>query len=112
MTVGGHCNQITLLILSRFQDSSRGIAEREKSVHLQSTLSQRLGGTFQVCAVALHLFGFGQAKLIVIAGSESVGDVDQEQIRAVYFRELGDVRQERLVRPTVFQSDENSLIHD
>ena len=111
MTVRGHCNQIALLLRRRFQNAFRRITQREISVDVQSASPQIRGRVFQISAVMFHFVGLNQIQLVVVSRDESVRDMYEQQIRAVQFRELGDVRQKLFVRATVFESDQDFFIH-
>ena len=111
MTVRRHCNQIALLLGRRFQNAFRRIAQREISVDVQSASPQICGRVFQISAVMFHFVGLNEIQLVVVSRDESIRDMYEQQIRAVQFRELGDVRQQLFVRATVFESDQDFFIH-
>jgi hypothetical protein len=111
MAVRRHGNQIAMFIVSSFQNTGRGISEREMRCDAQAAVPQSLGRSFEIRAVVFHFLRISQLQLIVIARGESIGHVHQKQLRAEQPGQSGNMRQKRFVRTAVFESHENALIH-
>jgi hypothetical protein len=111
MAVRGHGDQVAALALRRLQDLLGRVAQRQVHAHAQPARAQPVRLLLQVAAVRSHLLGLGERELLVVAGHEAVGDVDQEQLGAEQRRELADVRQETLVGAAVLDGDQDLAVH-
>jgi hypothetical protein len=67
--------------------------------------------SLEVGAIGPHFFRLSQFQIVEIAGREPVGDVDEQERRAGQTREIGDVRQDRLVGGRVLDRDQDALVH-
>ena len=76
-----------------------------------SALPQLRRRRIQISAIVFHFLRFGQFELFEIAGDPAVRHVHQEQTRAELLGQISDVRQQALVRATVFECDEDFAVH-
>src|SRR5882724_13186477 len=111
VTMRGHCDKVDIFLARDLDDLARRFAEREHRVAGKTFSRQFAAGFFQVSAIVLHLFTFGELELVKIARHPAIGNVDEEQPRASHARKRLDMGQNRLVGGTVFERDEYMPVH-
>src|SRR5260370_27146159 len=111
VTVRGHCDKIDIFLARELDDFVRRFAEREHRVAGKTFAGQFAAAFFQVSAIVLHLFAFGELELVKIARHPSVGNVDEEQPRAGHARKRLDMGQNRLIGGTFFLRGGGMPIH-
>src|SRR6266545_4714059 len=112
MTVGGHRNEIALLLIGQPQDLARRVSHRQPRGHRQSRLgAERGGGVLQIRAVLAYLLRFRQVQAIEIARGPAIGDVHEQHFGAGQAREVADMRQQHRVGIGVIERGQDSSIH-
>src|SRR5438477_11275247 len=111
VTMRSHCDKIDIFLAREPDDLVRRFAEREHRVAGKTFAGQFAAALFQVSAIALHLFAFGELELVKIARHPAIGNVDEEQPRAGHARKRLDMSQNGLVSRSVLERDENVVIH-
>jgi hypothetical protein len=111
MSVRGHRDQITISLGRDSQDFRRRIAQRQMSRNLQSAGTKLRGSRFEILPVLLHLLGFRELELLIVARHPTIRDMDEQQMRMEVPRQIGDVRQETFIRAAVLQGNENFSVH-
>ena len=75
-------------------------------------LGAKLGGPlFQIRAVPAHLLAFRELQAVVVPRDPAVRDVHEQESGAVKLRERPDVVEDRLIGGTVFERNQDGVIH-
>ena len=109
MAVRRHGDQIALFALGRREYLDGRIARGENGVDLKTVGTQFALALVEVCPVTAHLVGL--AKALLIAGQESIGNVDDRHACLQEPGEGTDVGEDRLVGLAVLERDQNVSIH-
>lgn len=112
MAVRAHCDQIDLLVAGQFDDFIRRFPQGENGIAGKTFFDQLPAALFQIGAVLFHLFALSQLQLIEISGHPSIRDMDEKQLRPRHAGKRLDVAQDRFVGGSVFQGNQNVMIHD
>jgi len=102
MPMGRHGNEIALLNAGSFEDFLGRIAKRELECDGQSLTAQLPGCFFQILAVFAHFFRLGELQPIIIPRNPTVGNMHQQKFRTKLSSQFADVRDQAVVRATVF----------
>ena len=78
VAVGGHRDQVTVLLFRGFQNLGWWIAKRQVDARSQAFLSKPVGQILQISAIGNHLFRLCQPELLVVPRHPPVGYMNEE----------------------------------
>lgn len=111
VAMAGHGDEVAFFGGGDFEDFGGGIAEGEDGGDGEALVAEVGGDVFEVLAVVFHFLGFGEFKLVEVAGGPAIGDVEEPEVGAEAAGEFGDVGEDGLIGGAIFEGDEDFFIH-
>jgi len=112
VSVGGHRNEVNILLAGNANDFVRRFAVGQDVVCLDALCTQSVAEIGQVAAIMAHFVRFSKLELIEIACYPAVSDADQKQLGTCEGDEALNMVQNYLIVGGVFNRNEYLLIHD
>jgi hypothetical protein len=111
VAVSGHGDQVAMFGFGNFDDFHSRFAHGQFEFDADAASAQIDSGAIQIAAIAFHFVRFGKVQAFEIARSPTIGNVKEQEFGAKAPRQILDVRKQRFVRGSVFQSDQYFAIH-
>jgi hypothetical protein len=112
VSMRGHGDEIHLILPAGLDDLVGGLTHGQHGCYLKPFVLKRSGQTLKIGSIHLHLLALDKIELIIIPGDPPVRHMHQRKFGSGQFREGLDVLENGAIGLTIFQGDQDVLVHN